>query len=432
MRRCEVELVRWGNATAQLSETQGHLAQLLEAFRPFADETVIKFRAPYGTRLIEDGVFQWDELRQFASLRSEYGRSPVPLGLVLSKSVELFDPAPGQPHRFIPVFLVTAGAFIGLFENFAQVRRQASLAASAGGTTLMVLPQLGDDGEMRRFAKSIGWNCAASLRENLKPTEKSSLAFGEFFAEVLAARNVDWFMEMIIFTPAFLEKIKAQPLAKLAVCELALEQMSVARERAEATMSMLRVNRRNDQGDFVAVGQIARGYRPGFAPVLGSAIDESILPAAKLHEIFYHRDYGLFSNWEEAPAKEQSDRGTFDGSGKSRHYFPAIFRPSLPGEPAYYFLFRPYGELKSQPKNQTERTKSLVEDFAWLEKRQKEGLLVREAFRTALEAMIRDDLARWGDEIAPLAPVYLGNSKVLSAGAVRIEMVKTPSAGTDV
>lgn len=424
MGRCVVEPVRWGDVAVQLSG-HPHLAQVLEAFRPFAEETLIKFSAPYGTRLIEGGEFQWDELGAFAGLNREYAPRPVPLALVLSKTVELFDPAPGQPHRVVPMFMVGGGAFIGLFENFARGGKQASLAASAGGTTLMVLPQLGDDGQMRRFARSIGWNCAPALRENLKPTEKSSLAFGEFFAEVLATRNTDWLMEMVVFTPAFLAKIESHPLAKLAVCELALEQMAVARERAEATMSMLQVNRRQDQGDFVAVGQIARGFRPGFAPVLGTATDESILPAGRLHEILYHREFGLFSNWEE-PAADTAATDVLNGARENQDYFPAIFRPSLPDEPAYYFLFRPYGG-QGHTKNQTERTKSLVDDFAWLEKRQREGLLVREASRPALQQMIQDDLARFGDDVTTLAKVYLGNSKILSAGAVRIEMVRRPS-----
>lgn len=416
MDKASLEPVPWKKISEQLAVRHEGLRPLLGSLSALGSETVFELSVPYGTPLIQAGRFCWSLLKSAPDISAGYGDTPIPLGVVLDGSIELFDrlSAP-QEHRTVPMYLITPGDFFGLFENFAPGLEQAALSGSAGGTTLVVCPRMGMAGAVNKFAKGAGWSCPNALRETVKTKDKSPLAFGDFFARLLEAKGIEWSVRLAIFPQSFVALLDTGD-AALAMARLALSQMTIALERAQRTAAMLHGSNRGDQGDVVAVRQIGRGIRPGFVPVLGTDADEIVLPSRALHKLLYEPNWGLFSKWR-ADQADQKAAGPVaaDAEDEEPHaFFPSIFRPALPGEPSYYLLRRPYAAQRDT-NNSAQRLTNLIEDV----RKAEPGWTV--------EGVSRDDLERQLKSIQPIdlanpsPSIRLGPTYFLDGGIVRIE-----------
>ncbi|MEA3017572.1 MAG: hypothetical protein QOI38_2294 [Sphingomonadales bacterium] len=416
MDQASLEPVPWQKISKELADRHEALRPLLGSLSALGGETVFELSVPYGTRLIEGGRFCWSLLDGEPDVAAGYGDTPIPLGVVLDGSIELFEKLSSpQEHRTVPMYLITPGDFFGLFENFAPGLEQLALTGSAGGTTLVVCPRMGKAGAMNKFAKGAGWSCPNSLRETVKTKDKSPLAFGDFFAQLLRARGIEWRVRLAIFPQSFVALLDTGD-AALAMARLALSQMTIALERAQRTAAMLHGSNRGDQGDVVAVRQIGRGIRPGFVPVLGTDADEIVLPSRALHELLYEPTWGLFSKWR-ADQADQEAAGTVaaDADEEEPHpFFPSIFRPALPDESPYYLLRRPYAAQRDT-NNSAQRLTNLIHDVRQAEP----GWVVESVSRDDLERQLK--VIQPADPVNPSPSIRLGPTYFLDGGIVRIQ-----------
>lgn len=334
------------------SFAEKHLpADLRDALAKFGSERVVDLSLPYGAHLIDDGNFCWDLLGEERSWKDEYGVS-IPLALVATKSVELYDLVthmsrhtsrqgkampPREVTRSAPLFMTEAGTFFGLFENFSEDIGQPPLRATAGGTTLMVLPPIGTSKLLGQFLRGLELGRKnkeiEKYAENLRTTTRSEMAFGPFFARILEERHCPWRCNVIVFSPQFLAKIKRSGKAAFAITKMTLSQMALSHRRANTINRILQehpdAEERAREDHVQSLRFIAQGTRPGFAPVLGTKRDEEVLPARALHTL-------IFPEGEEARKRKPLDPS---------ECFPHLLRPSLPGEACFYFLARPYSGI---------------------------------------------------------------------------------------
>jgi hypothetical protein len=410
----------WGEIADGLAGSRDELEPFLAAMERFRDEDMVRVAAPYGTQLISDGRFEWSLAPELHKLRQAYGDTAIPLGLVLSKSVELSTQiafAGGNSrhvNRTIPAYLITRGELFGLFENVARDLKQDALNGFAGGVTLLVLPPLGREAEIAAFATSIKWTCPSALRENIKPTRNSAWNFGGFFAGVLEAVKCEWRIEMAIFPKPVLDRILADSEVSLCLHRLALRQLSVAHERVLSVMAMVSSASRKHQEDVISIRQVERGNRPGFAPVLGTALDEEVLPARELLKQLHAKPHGLFSDWEDllpdgdAPAKREP--------GSLNDYFPAIFRPSLPREPFFYFLRRPFAFQAEREITIEQRARDVADDLKSADPGLRFELFLDPR---GLEKVLLQQCV--GVERINALEIHLSESQFLDAGVIRVE-----------
>jgi hypothetical protein len=320
-----------------------------EAFKDFGAEDVYLLRAPYGTQLIENGKFKWSLLDSQQSISAEFESAPIPLGLILSGSIELYTYSNYSAvvaareraiRRTVPMFLLGAGGLFGLFETFAPCFSQPELNGDAGGTTLVVLPPIGN---REKFGKLKSTDIGMFLNEkasnekfavgptdtdDLQVIDGSNLSFGSFFAKLLFQTDCPWRIELALFPDSFIERIRKKPLAHQAMLAATINQLSLTCVRLSLTDKLNRSVNPAVKDHVLAVSLIAHGYRPGLVAVLETDRDEMVLPAKAIHRILY-------------------DLEVCEKIG-DKDFFPAIFRPSFAVEPSYYFLSRPYFRTGSE------------------------------------------------------------------------------------
>lgn len=328
----EVELDDWATLGPRIANQVPALRPTLEALKPLNRLKVACVKLPYGARIIDEGRFNWNLLGEHRDWKDAYGTVRVPLALVLGGAVELFDvqsyiervwKEQKKITRHVPMFLLRAGDFFGLFENFAPHFSQPSLYADAGGTTLIVLPPIGDK---EKVAKLRGqkdndgpkFKFLDSDVEHLRVVRGSDLSFGPFFASLMRDFGCPWRMEIAVFPQEFVDGLKRMPVAHRAILLATVDQLSIAGVRNEQAAAIFRNASSTEKRHVLAVRMIAHGLRPGFAPVLQDEMDEVVLPAKCIDRLM--RDHGLF------------DAGSL----------PSMLRPAFPSELSFYFLKRPY------------------------------------------------------------------------------------------
>lgn len=419
MPEVETEYLPWAEVSRTLVPPNEDTRAVLAAMEVFGREKVLRVRAPFGTALIERGRFQWDLLENVEELREAYGDAFIPLGMVTAKVLELNAPVPGQSHRYLPIYIVPEGRFFGLFETYAPGGVQSKLWGTAGASTLLVLPLIGNGTNLGKFARSRGWIYASDIHQGIKRNRNSPLAFGRFFEALLGQVGSEWRMEFVIFPRPLVDALEKNGPAYGALRQLALEQIATAHSRAETTIEMMETHTSASEADALAVRQVAYGLRPSFYPVFGTPDDERLLPAAELHEMVYDENNGLFSDWCE---NEKSDcEPRFD-------YYPAIFRPSLPWEDSFYFLKRSYGpEDETPPKIRFANLRSAIEklDRGNREKgiKRMESKLFTTLTREELQAMLERQLA--GIDLEDKRRVRLGSSPFADGGVIHVRRLQS-------
>jgi hypothetical protein len=357
-------------------------AKLRAGLAELGDEKVVHLTLPYGEKIIRKNEFQWDLLGPAKSWRDGYGAN-IPVAIVATKTVELYDTlhhvkaVADEDHigrdkhidvvRSIPLYMVVAGEFFGLFENFTQYRSPLSMRGTAGGTTLVALPPIASTRNVENFLHGLGYKLKGNeLREivtSIKTIDESKMAVGPFMRSVLAHCNCPWRCEIIVLSPAFVERIRKSERAKEAIMEMLVEQLVVSHQRSDGMLRVATTERgtggaRTDE--VHAMHLIADGARPGFAPVICSAIDEDVLPAAFLHD----RLFG---------AEPPVDGVAFDPEKR----FPVLLRPALPGEPCFYLMGRPFfnGHVGRRKAPAHLRIKAIFDNL----RRKREALTFRQA-----------------------------------------------------
>ena len=327
---------------------------------PFGDEDVLELSIPYGIKLINEGEFAWSELGEYQDWADRYG-VPIPVSLVTDKVVELYDialPAPyswdGKPfiRRAVPLYLIQPGEFFGLFESFAPVG-PTGLRGTAGGTTLVSLPPLGDRSAIDKFAKNLGRKFKPddlkNIADNLTAYKDSRMTVGPFFREMLCQIGCPWRCQMLLLSPEFVAKLQQPGDANTAFVKMTNRHLAVTVTRLVQTANILQEPPLNGTStsarveEIQPVRMIVDRCRPGFAPVFETHRDELILPAKALHDLVLGEQGSANGESQSHITGRDRDR---DGEALSHSLvsgeFPLLFRPSLPGENCFYFLSRAY------------------------------------------------------------------------------------------
>jgi hypothetical protein len=323
MASVEAELISWADALSLLRQKFPGRDYALPKSSGARGAEVLRLRLPYGYQLIRDGQFNWSGVPKTINTE-DYQYSPIPLGIVIEKTIELYDTLEsGGVERSIPLYLLRPGEYFGLFETFCEDFEQTRMKGTAGATTLLVVPPIGNYSKTEKFAKQFQVDLARATAENLKFEKKSKLAFGPFLASLIDTTRCSWRTDILLFPKAFVrDSLERNHAALSQILRTALNQMRHSYVRADQGMQLVQDHEDHETGDALAVRLIAHGHRPGFAPVLGVPKDECLLPATCMHEVLY--------GWN-------GRTGLIDEA-----HFPSILRPSIAGEASYYFLARPY------------------------------------------------------------------------------------------
>lgn len=162
-----IEELRWQDVRTAVYDANSELAAMIDHFDPSDDFTFIKASYPYGAKILNDGVIflpksdgstialNHDSVS--STIRKKLSYSPVPMGLVLTKSMEVyFETA----DRVMPSKLYGKGVFFGLWEVFdcrnQNYKFQKVWNLSAGARTLFMLPRITDHINHGRLRRDFG------------------------------------------------------------------------------------------------------------------------------------------------------------------------------------------------------------------------------------------------------------------------------------
>ncbi|HEX8901769.1 hypothetical protein [Vitreimonas sp.] len=337
--RIQSEAVEWAELSGELL---GQYPQFEPIFgtrsKALNGKRILRLKLPYGRRLITDGKFQWDGIPLASFTKGDFQQRAIPLGLVLARSIELFDKiVVHRPdshserivRRAVPLVLLQKGEFFGLFQAFCEDFPQSRLQATAGGTTLVLIPRIGNLGDLRSYAAQQGFGTAWHYAEQLKSEDKSGFSFGRLFADVLSQSQCDWRLEIILFPDDVVRQLREISSANEYLLSLTLKQMRLSHDRSQDEIDLLLGPGGNRH--VLAARMIARKLRPGFCPVLNSDEDREVLPA----ECIYDFVYGVAESDQRRRTKERR-------FPNAHNFYPAVFRPSLKDEPSFYFLNWPF------------------------------------------------------------------------------------------
>ena len=405
-KRIEHEAVEWAAFCREVLPQFKELAPVFGLSSTGLKGNVLRLKIPYGTQLIEDGRFQWRNIPKGPFQDDDFSGASIPLGLVLSRTIELYDKitiltgdddAGHSPvRRSIPLFLLPKGNFFGLFQAFCDDFKQPLLQATSGGTTLVLMPRIGNAVDFRNYAKHLGMSQPlpwAQYSDHLKSNNISGFQFGQLFTDVVAQSDCGWRLELALFPNDVVARLRTIPSAHECLLRLTLNQMRLSHERSESTIQVLRSTRNSSHMHTARI--IARGLRPGFSPVFTSEEDMEILPARAIYDFIYGK----------LDTSRQSDNGARRQFPNSSYFYPAVFRPSFMDEPSFYFLNWPYKNSKIK-KNKVAVHVHLTEIEGL--KKVEPGVVFDCADRERLVELLESEAARRTCPPEPLPAIKLG------------------------
>jgi hypothetical protein len=391
---------------------------------------VVQISAAYGVALIKNGQINWKVFPdEGAPLRAQYAYRPIPLGLVLDKTIELYtipsaEDSPTWSPRTVPLYLLKKGELFGLFETLLDNFLARDQHGSAGMKSLLLLPSIGNFGRREAFVRRNNMHLADGLSQHLKHEEKSRCEFGEFFAELARSAKVDWKCRFILFSKDFVEKILATNYRlRDALRGYALRQLQVAYERELTIREVSRLHGSRDNADSIAIRLVGHGLRPGFVPVFLSKGDEDFLPAASLNRLM------LPDELSDRPFPIDKVDEPPSPADKKADYFPMLLRPSQDSNCLLYFLRRPYmpqmlAGAKTDQMNIEGRIKAIIEaaNLAEKERSKRNGGMPSPLFRAVLPERFETEMERRAtEELIERKVVAKSTYFFAEGGAISIE-----------
>lgn len=342
----EVQIVTWPEITAELKQRFPSLSEILgEIDKVKKSLKILRVKLEFGEKLIDEGKFDWSVVP--ISVRSsvqEFHYGDIPLALIDRNTLELWDTVQaGTSHgtpfaRSIPLYLARPGTFIGLFETFCPKYLQPEMRGTAGTTTLLLLPQIGNYTQAQPFMRSLGIKLSGEEHKDLKCDANSKMLFGRFLGSIMRHQKSNWRCEILIFPKEFVDRLRTtEKVVNGAFLRHALDQLTHVSQRTDIVSQIVQMPGKRDTPDSIALRLILNNLRPGFTPVLQTEFDEELLPARDIYEVILRE-------------KTNNSPALFGDA-----FFPALLRPATVGELAFYFLRRSYfsanhvtGTVKSQ------------------------------------------------------------------------------------
>lgn len=197
------EKVYWNNVREDVRAVNPVLFHSIEKIEPNKNLSFIKARYPYGTLIIDQGVIHLptkngsilplDNPGISTELRKKLSYSPIPLGLLLNKSSEVFIDINQRP---IPLNFLNPGELFGVFEALSLLTGTISTpiwSVSAGARSIFMLPKITESTSHRRLKLKYGVR---------KEPPKNLAEHWGIFADIANHQPEEkrWYTDVLFFT----------------------------------------------------------------------------------------------------------------------------------------------------------------------------------------------------------------------------------------
>jgi hypothetical protein len=195
-----VKEVLWENVREEIVHINPTLTQLIDNVSPGKTLPFVEIHYRYGDLIIDKGkIMPPSELtadieksQAFKKLcRDKLSYSPIPLGLLLNKSSEVFIE---RDKQSIPLKILQPGSFFGLFEWFDQFAKMTPFpvwSVASGARTVFLLPKISNIASHQRIRKELGVRICA-------PTHFSE--HWQLFKEIAHAQPKAWGSKVLFFS----------------------------------------------------------------------------------------------------------------------------------------------------------------------------------------------------------------------------------------
>ncbi len=326
-----LQILHWNEARELIKPVNQKLVEIIDKFNPGKDFVFIKARYQYGDKILKRGELQLPTATGTvpfqhhtipAEIRKKLNYSTMPMGIILSKSIEVFFE---NEERTMPSKLFSTGTLFGLWEAFDPepsefVKKVWNL--SAGARTVFMLPKISDAISHNRLKRDYGIHTHPP---------KKLLDHHKIFADLARKQQEDnWYCDILFFSDKWLEN-KDDNFGYLKLHKYWLSEAWKQSFNCRNQMSYdvawedfaREIGRRNYKPGAYIINvikhllTIGEGIFPGFTPAIEN--NEDALPVNLIQEA-YRKSYLL------------------------KHYEPIIMQPCHlreKGEIAYYSLSLP-------------------------------------------------------------------------------------------
>jgi len=292
-----LEMLTWQEARAHVIPVNPELAEAIDKTDPSSDYKLYRVRYPFGTTIVENGVFYLPtEDGQIAPIDSgvfsektvkdlNYYKG-IATSVVLKNSAELFV---GQGDSVIPFGILQKGRIFGLWRVLDSLTHSWHIEhiwnVTAGARSLVMLPKITDSIGYMRLKKEFG----------IKPSIPKKLHQQWHIFKALANQGAlghDWYVEFLLFPRQWFETPDKDPkwlFFKNFILQSAWQNTEYWRNQStfEFVFSCLQQSRNLKPNPYLAdtvkhLIAISAGAAPGFVV----ANDESAAPISTIQRIF--------------------------------------------------------------------------------------------------------------------------------------------------
>ncbi|MDX2164902.1 MAG: hypothetical protein SFW07_05755 [Gammaproteobacteria bacterium] len=206
--------VFWEDVSESVRKVNPELAGIIDKISPDKSYKLIKAGYSFGDLIVEKGVLQMRNQGKIhpvnsnifsQKLKEDLLFSPIPLGLLLNKSCEVFITEDDRP---IPLKAFNPGMLFGTFETTDFVfglESAPSWNVSAGSRSIFSLPKITGSAGLKRL------KAAFSINQNIKVQSLSD--HWELFRKIAENKNFTqkWKCEVIFFTKSWFKNKKNDP-----------------------------------------------------------------------------------------------------------------------------------------------------------------------------------------------------------------------------
>src|SRR5579883_2293481 len=303
MEKASIKKITWKDIHHKVQEINPTLAKTVDALNPGDDFALYKASYPYGSVIVENGIFHLPlangtlvpitdaSISKQIKADFEYAGHGIPSGIVLQNSYELFI---NTKDRILPILITRPGSIIALWKQLEAVptfHPVKIFSITAGARCAFMLPNISD--------LSLHKNLKRDLNIRQAPP-KNLLDQWEIFKSITNHPEVkcNWMTEIVFFSGKWMEKIKTDS-AWQSLYLILLQNVwdSCAYERNqmfyEFAVSCAQANRNLKPNPYLSdtlrhLLMVGLGTGIGF----GIATNEDLLPLSTLQTV-YLECYGL-------------------------------------------------------------------------------------------------------------------------------------------
>lgn len=326
----------WQNIQDRVSKVNPKFTEIVNDLNPGANLPIFLAYYPYGSLIgdtenpflpnMNSSLFKISDVGVSKEIikHLDYGRTSLPMGMVLNKDVEYFIDLPKEGIT-IPWLMYKPGSIFPFNtilgnDNQKSFAPNGILLTSAGARSVFMLPNIGCATNHSRLQRDFNIQKAAP---------KSLYEHWFIFKEIINSKIIqsNWRCTVLYFSQKWLENIKKDKkwlILKTYLLELAWERFAYERNQVfyDIVFSLIQKNRNLKPNPYLTdtarhLFTIGVGAAPGYAP----AIDDSCLPLQILQK-------------------------TFTESYNLKNHIPTIIQPrnfnfELDKTPVYYSLQNP-------------------------------------------------------------------------------------------